>query len=82
MVKGGLNKKTKKKTFLTALGTAFKDPTTSIRKHPNELKVYEKTVRTAIKQDLGPVFNPLDYAIWSVLENKTYTTFHPNIGLT
>ena len=31
-----------------------KDPTTSIRKHANELKVHEKTVRTAIKQDLSP----------------------------
>ena len=28
----------------------------------------------------SPDFNPLDYAIWSVLENKTNTTFHPNIG--
>ena len=34
---GGLNKKkTKKKGFLTALATAIKDPTTSIRKHANE----------------------------------------------
>ena len=36
-----------------------KDPTTSIRKHANELKVHEKTVRTAIKQDLNPDHNPL-----------------------
>ena len=25
--------------------------------------------------------NPLDYAIWDVLENKTNATSHPNIGL-
>ena len=30
-----------------------KDPATSIRKNANELKVYEKTVKTAIKQDLS-----------------------------
>ena len=31
-----------------------KDHTTTIRKHDNELKVHEKYVRTAIKQDLSP----------------------------
>ena len=56
----------------------MKDPTTSIRKHTK--KVHEKTVRTAIKQDLSLNFNPLDYAIWSVLENKTNATSHRNIG--
>ena len=35
-----------------------KDPTMSIRKHTNELKVHQKTVRTAIKQDLSPDLNP------------------------
>ena len=53
----------------------------SIRKHINELKVHEKTVRTAIKQDLSPDHNPLDYATWGVLENKTNATFYQNIGL-
>ena len=24
--------------------------------------------------------NPLDYAIWGILENKTNATFHPNFG--
>ena len=43
-------------------------PTTSIRKHTNELRVPEKTVRTS--QD----FNPLDDAKWVVLENKTNLT--------
>ena len=57
-----------------------KDPTTSIRKHANELKVHEKTMKTSIKQDLSPDFNPLDYAIWGVLENKTNTSY-PNIDL-
>ena len=49
----------------------------SIKKHATELKVYEKTVRSAIKQDLSL----LDYAIWGVLENKTNATSYPNIGL-
>ena len=35
---------------------------------------------TAIKQDLSPVVNPLDYAIYGILENKTNATSHPNIG--
>ena len=70
-----------KTNILTALATTLKkDPTTSIRKHTKELKVHEKTVRTAIKQDLSPDLNPLDYAIRSVLENKTNATAHPNIG--
>ena len=38
-------------------------------------------MRTAIKQDLSPDLKPLlDYALWGVLENKTNTTSHPNIG--
>ena len=71
-----------KSRFLTALTTVIKkDLTTSIRKHTNELKVCEKTVKTAIKQALSPNLNPLDYAIWGILENKTNATSHPNIGL-
>ena len=53
--------------------------TTSIRKNANELKVPEKTVWTAIKQDLNSDLYSLDYAIWGVLENKTNVTSHPNI---
>ena len=52
----------------------------TIKKHANELKVHEKTVRIAIKQDLRPDLNPLDDALWSVLENKTKATSHPNTG--
>ena len=52
----------------------------SIRKHINELKDLKKTVRTAIKQDLSPYLNPLDYAIRDIFENNTYATFDPNIG--
>ena len=63
-----------KEGFLTALAM-------SIRKHVNELKVHKRTLRTAIKQDLSPDFNPLDYAICGILENKTNATSHPNIGL-
>ena len=45
----GLNQK-RKEVFLTDLTMAIKkEPTISIRKHINELKVYKKTVRTAIK---------------------------------
>ena len=74
-------KKKKKGAFLNAVARAIKkEPITSIRKHTNELKVYKKTVRTAIKQDLSPDHNPLDYAIWSILEIETNATSHPNIG--
>ena len=71
---GDLNKK----GFLTALTMAIKkDPIISIKKHVNELKVYDKTVRTAMKQDLSPDLDPL-YTIWGVLENKTNATSHQN----
>ena len=49
----------------------------SKRKHANELKLHQKTRRTAIKQDLSQDVNPLDYAIWDILENKMQP--HPNI---
>ena len=38
-------------------------------------------MRTAIKQDLSPDLNTLDYTTWGILENKTNATSHPNIGL-
>ena len=56
------------------------DPKTSMRKHTNELKVHEKTVSIAIKQYLSPGLNPLDNAIWGILENEANATSHPNIG--
>ena len=72
----------KQKGFVIAFPMVIKkDPTMSIRKHANILKVYEKTINPAIKQDLSPDLNSLDYAIWGVLENKTNVTSHPNIGL-
>ncbi len=37
-------------------------------------------MRTAIKQDLSPDHNPLDYAQWGILKKKTNATSHPNIG--
>ena len=41
--------KNKKKAFLTALATAIKkDPTMLIRKHANELKIREKTLKTQL----------------------------------
>ncbi len=78
---GGLNKKWKEGFLADLAMTIKKDPTTSIKKHYNEFKVHEKTVWTAIKQDLSLDLNPLDYAIWGLLENKTNTTSHSNIGL-
>ena len=69
--------KKRKEGFLTSLAIAIKkDPTASIRKLANELKVHEKTVKTGIKYDLSPNFNPFDYAIWGVLKR----TSHLNIG--
>ena len=44
------------------------------------MKVHEKTVRHAIKQDLSTDLNPFDYAIRGILEDKTNATCHPNIG--
>ena len=76
----GLNKN-RKEGSLTVQATAIKKgSTTSIRKYTNELKIHEKTVKTAIKQDLSPNLKPLDYAIWAILQNKTNVTSHPNIG--
>ena len=79
---GGLNKNKKKVFFLTALAMAIKkDPTASIRKHTNELKICKKTVRSAIKQDLSPDLNSLDYTTWCILENNTNATSLLSIGL-
>ena len=44
------------------------------------MKVREKTVRAEIKQYLSPDFNPLYYAIWDILENKTNATSHTSIN--
>ena len=37
-------------------------------------------MKTAIKQDQNPDLEPLGYGMWVVLENKTNTISHPNIG--
>ena len=56
--RGGL-KKNRKEGFLTALTMTIKgDPTSSIRKHVNELKVHKKSLRRVIKQDLYPDLDP------------------------
>ena len=70
---GGWNKK-KENFSITLIMAIKKDPTMSIRKHTNELNFHNKTVRTTIKQDLSPNLNPLVYAIWRILENKTNAT--------
>ena len=64
----------KKFFFLTALVMMIKkDPTTFIRKHANELKVLEKTLRTWFKQ--RPQLPWLRFR-----ETKTNATSHPTIG--
>ena len=76
-----MKKKKLKEGFLTALAMGIKkDPTMSIRKHANELKDHEKTVRIAIKQELSLDLNIHDYAIWDILENTTNAISPPNIG--
>ena len=48
--------KKRKEGFLIAVATAIKkDPTSTIRKHSNELKIYEK-----IKQNCSPDVKSLD----------------------
>ena len=48
-----------KKRFLTAPAVVIKkDPTSSIKKHANELKDHGETMKTAIKQNLSPDLNP------------------------
>ena len=60
------------------MATAIKkNPTMLIRKHAYELKVHDKTVWTAIKQDSSL---DLDYDIWGVSENRTNATSYQNIG--
>ena len=44
------------------------------------LKVHQKTVRTAIKQNFSLDLDSINYALWDVLENKANETSHPNIG--
>ena len=68
--KGGVKDWIKNERSLTVLATAIKDSIASIRKHVNELKVDKTTVRTAIKHHLSSDLNPLDCAIWGVLEKK------------
>ncbi len=53
-------RKERKEGLLTSLRPLIKKhSTTLIGKRANELKVNEKTVRTAIKQDLSPDLKPL-----------------------
>ena len=58
--------KKRKEDFLTTLVTVIKDLTTLIRKQGNELRVHEKTVRTAIKKVLNSDLKHPDYAICDV----------------
>ena len=72
---GGLNKKTLKDDFSTALASAIlKNPTKSIRKQENKLKILERTVRTPIKIDLSLHFNSL-YKSRFTIQNKCNSQF-------
>ena len=44
------------------------------------LNAKTKSPKISLWSSSSPVLNPLDYAIWGVLENKTNATSHPNIG--
>ena len=46
--------KMKRLVFTVRTTVIKKDPTTSIRKHANEVKVHKKTVRTAIETRYKP----------------------------
>ena len=44
-------------------------------------KKYPEIIGVSLWLLSSPDLNPLDYAIWGVLENKPNATFHWNIGL-
>ena len=48
---------------------------------PNQTKTISEIIGVSLWPQSSPDLKPLDYAIWSILENKTNTTFHPNIVL-
>ena len=43
-------------------------------------KIFSEIIGVFLWSPSSPDRNPLDYPIWSVLENKTNTTSHPNNG--
>ena len=49
----GSEQKRKSRFFNCSLTAIKKDPITLIRKHGNKIKVYEKTVKTPIKEELS-----------------------------
>ena len=67
-------KNVKKAFKLLSLRRLGRIPTTTERKHANDLKVHEQTVRTAIKEDSSPELNPFDCAICDALENQMRNT--------
>ena len=44
-------------------------------------KKISKIIGVSLWLPSSPDLNPLDCAIWCILENKTNVTSHPNIGL-
>ena len=46
---------------------------------PSQKKISE-IIEVSLWPPSSPDLNPLDYTIWGILENKTNTTSHPNIG--
>ena len=45
-----------------------------------KLKKISEIIGVSLWFSSSPHLNPLDYAIWSILENKTNVISHPNIG--
>ena len=45
-----------------------------------KLQSFSEIIGIPLWPSSNPDLNPLDYAIWGVLENKTNATSHPNIG--
>ena len=44
-----------------------------------KLEKISEIIEVSLLLPLSPDLNPLDYAIWGVLENKTNVISHPNI---
>ena len=48
---------------------------------PSQKKKKSEIIGVSLWPSSSPDLNPLDYATWGVLENKTNATSYPNIGL-
>ena len=73
-----VEKKIKRRLFNCFRNGDYEGPTASIRKHAIELKVHEKTMKTAIKQDLSSDHKTPVRCMRRF--TKTKAASHPNIG--